>query len=93
MSKSNYDRRSRTAGQYDNRLKRAQSQAKSRWGSGWAHLSEEQQSGAVAVALLGEIAAIDFGDAFRGRLDEPGIAEKLLQKLEDLADLCGQPRI
>lgn len=85
-----YDHRHRMAGQFDNRLKQAQTEAKAKWGAGWERLSDEQQNGAVALALVGLIAQIDFDDAFRGRLTEPGVAEKLLQKLVDLTYLCGK---
>ena len=83
-----YDRR--MAGQYDSRLKQAQAAAKSKWGSGWPLLSDDQRNGAVALELVRLIGVIDFDDALGSRLNEPAMAARLLQKLIDITELCSK---
>ena len=79
-----YDRRV-TASQFDRRVKEAQSKAKAHWGAGWSNLSQDMQEGAICREFVASLAAIDFGAAFEGRLDQEGMAEKLLQRLEDIS--------
>jgi len=75
-------------GQFDNRLDRAKTIAKKRWGNGWDMLSADMQEAFVCRALVGELAQIDFRDAFGDRLGEEGMAERLLEKLEDVGAVC-----
>jgi hypothetical protein len=80
----------RTAGQYDAALSRATSQAKSWWGSGWAHLTDEMQTAYVCYFLVGQLGGTDFDAAFEGRLEEPGVPEKLLSRLRDIQAVCAK---
>jgi hypothetical protein len=74
-----YDRR---AGQFDNRLARAVSDAKSKWGTGWKNLSEDQQNAYVCQAVCAEIGGIDWD-----HLSDKDAAE-VVQKLTDISALC-----
>lgn len=81
----NYDRSTKTAGQYSNRLARAKAAAKSSWGAAWMKLTPEMRKAHVCMHLVAEIAGIDFKSLLEGQDIEP---EKMKQKLIDLAEIC-----
>ena len=76
----------RTASQFDRKVKEAQSRAKSKWGSGWALLSEDQRSGAICREFVASLGGMDFEGTFGDKLDDPEIAKKLLQRLVDITE-------
>lgn len=79
-----YDR-TKKAGQYDNRLARAKSAAKSSWGSAWDKLTPEMRQAYVCMHLVSEIANLDLASL----LDSQEIApEKMKQKLIDIGAVC-----
>lgn len=81
-----YDKRQ--AGLYDNRLQRAASKAKTRWGAGWDRLSKDMQNAYLCQALVEELGALDFESTFGDNPIGPDITKKLLDRLTGITEVC-----